>query len=184
MKKFFAAVVVALAGAASLPAKADLVATNLTLSVNHDGPFGPLSALNDQSYMYGAPGAFNVINWGMLAVTSPAVAPGYTNALSLDFTAFGYAAFAMFPTVGTVTLENIAEPVDLSSVRVFVNGSNVGFGVLSATNGFQASWDTLDVTNANPLTPNLVVAWNSVVPTPGALALLGMAGVVGMRRRR
>jgi uncharacterized protein (TIGR03382 family) len=39
------------------------------------------------------------------------------------------------------------------------------------------------VVGANPIAPQVVVAWNSV-PTPGALALLGLAGMVGGGRRR
>ena len=132
----------------------------------------------------GAPSVLSAPGWGNVLVTSPAVAPGMQNALNLDFTAFSYQAFAgAFATVGTVKVLDIAEPFDLSSVRILINGVNMTLGPAAAVgNGFQASWNTQDVLNANPVTPNVTVAWNSV-PAPGALALLGIAGLVTRRRR-
>ena len=46
-------------------------------------------------------------------------------------------------------------------------------------------WDTNSVFTPSPTAPDaMVLAWNSVVPAPGPLALLGAAGVVGFGRRR
>jgi hypothetical protein len=181
MKKFLAALVAVLACSAS--AMADLNGTNMTLSVNHAGLFSGVSAITDQSYAYGSPANFLAAGWGTLNVNSPAPAPGYDNALTLDFTNFSYSTFAGFPSVGTVTLKNIAEAPDLASVKVLVNGFSIGYGVMSATGGFQASWNTASVFTFSPDTPHVIVAWNSV-PAPGALALLGLAGVAGRARRR
>jgi uncharacterized protein (TIGR03382 family) len=167
-------------------AHADLTGTDLSISLNHAGPFDPLTAITNQTWTYGTPGMVDVPNWGMLHIVSPVVVPMYDNALSLDFTMFAYATFTgMFATNATLKLEGIDEAVNLSSVRVFVNGVNIGSGVASATDGFQVNWSTTTVFNGNPVTPGVTVAWNSTpVPAPGALALLGLAGAIGSRRRR
>jgi MYXO-CTERM domain-containing protein len=183
MKKLIPAVAAALLTSTS--AMADLTGTNMNMSVTHAGAFSGLSAVNNVTYTYGAPSTFTVPNWGSLLVTSPAPAPGLNNALKLDFTAFAYQSFGgPFATVGTVKLTNMAEPVDLTSVQLLVNGVNIALGpAVAAPNGFQASWNTQDVLNGNPINPNVTVAWNSV-PAPGALALLGLAGLTSRPRRR
>src|SRR5689334_9416144 len=123
MKKVISAVAAALL--CSTSAMANLAGTNMTMSVNHAGPFGSLSAINNVNYTYASPSTFTAPGWGDLLVTSPAPAPGLNNAMKLDFTAFSYQAFGgQFATVGTVKLTNIAEPVDLSSVKLLVNGVN------------------------------------------------------------
>ena len=91
--------------------------------------------------------------------------------------------FVFASIVFVLILTGIAEGVDLSSVRVQVNGSNVGFGAAGAAGGFQVSWTTASALSGNPVNPNVVVAWNSV-PGPGSFALLGLAGLVGRRGRR
>ena len=183
MKKVISAVAAVLF--CSTSAMANLTGTNMTMSVTHAGPFSGISAITNVNYTYGSPSTFTAPGWGDLLVTSPAPAPGLGNALKLDFTAFSYQAFGgNFATVGTVKLTNIAEPVNLASVQLLVNGVNIALGpATAATNGFQASWNTQDVLNGNPINPNVIVAWNSV-PTPGALALLGVAGLTSHRRRR
>lgn len=183
MRKMIPAIAAALLSSTS--AMANLAGTNMTVSVTHAGPFNGLSGINNVNYTYGAPGTYTAPGWGDLLVTSPAPAPGLGNALKLDFTAFNYSAFTgPFATVGTVKLMNIAEPVDLASVHLLVNGANIALGPATAvTNGFQASWNSQDVFNGNPVSPSVVVAWNSV-PAPGALALLGLAGLTARRRSR
>lgn len=167
-------------------AHADLTGTDLSISLNHAGAFSALSAINNQSWNYGAPGMVMVPNWGMLNIVSPVVVAGYDNAVKFDFTTFAYSAFTgAFATTATLKLEGIDEAADLASVQVLVNGINVGSNVLSATNGFRVDWNTQTVFNGNPTAPNVTVAWDSTpVPAPGALALLGVAGVVAGRRRR
>jgi MYXO-CTERM domain-containing protein len=172
----------------AVSANADLMGTTMTMSVTHAGAFSGISALNNVTYTYGNASTFTVPGWGSLGVTSPetALAQGLDNSLKLDFTNFKYSAFTgMFATTGTIKLTNIAEPVDLSTVRIFVNGNNIASGVGAVGSGFQASWSTQTVYNANPTNPILVVAWNSApVPAPGALALLGLAGLMSRRRRQ
>jgi len=183
MKTLYAAAAAMLISGA---AHADLTGTDLSISLNHAGAFGGLSAINNQTWNYGTPGMVMVPNWGMLTIVSPVVVPTYDNAVMFDLTAFAYSAFTgAFATTATLKLEGIDEPVDLSSVRAFVNGVNIGSGVASATNGFQVNWSTQAVFDGNPVNPSVTVAWNSTpVPAPGALALLGLAGAVSGRRRR
>lgn len=184
MKKIFATVV-ALAAAAMVSgsAHAALTGTNMNVSVLHS-QFTAQSMLTPTTYTFGNATGMNVVGWGTIQITSPVAAPGFDNAMSLNFTNFGYiSVFSAFPATGTVILTNIAEGVNLSSVRVLVNGTNVGFGAAAATGGFQASWTTASVLAGNPINPNVVVAWNSV-PTPGSLALLGLAGLATRRGRR
>jgi len=167
-------------------AHADLTGTDLSISLNHAGPFGALSAINNQTWNYGTPGMVMVPNWGMLSIVSPVAVASYDNAITFDLTAFAYGAFTGgFATTATLKLEGIDEPIDLSSVRAFVNGVHVGTGVASATNGFKVDWNTQTVFDGNPIAPSVTVAWDSSpVPAPGALALLGLAGAVASRRRR
>jgi hypothetical protein len=184
MKTFIAAIGAVCVCAGS--AMADLAGTQMTMSVNHAGPFAGISGINNVTYTYASPSTFVAPGWGNLLVTSPdAAAVGMDNAMKLDFTAFSYTAFAgAFATTGTLKLTDIDEPFDLATVKVLVNGTNIATGVANFGNGFQASWSTQAVLNGNPLTPNVVVAWDSLaVPAPGALALLGLAGLAPRRRR-
>jgi hypothetical protein len=186
MKKFMMAV--AAFAACTSSAMADLVGSDMTISVTHAGSFNVISALTNKTYTYGMTETETVPGWGSIVITSPenALAPGRDNVMKLNLTGFNYAAFAgPFATLGTVKLTDIDEPFDLASVQVLVNGTNIATAVAPSGNGFQASWNTQDVLNANPVTPNVVVAWNSVaVPAPGALALLGAAGIISRRSRR
>jgi hypothetical protein len=181
MKRIIATVVAVLACSAS--AMADLNGTNTNLSVNHAGAFSAISAVNNQNYAFGNASGFVAPGWGTLNVTTPAAPVGFANALKLDFTPFGYAAFLQFPTTGTFKLLNLAETPDLGSVTLLINGVSMGSGVGAETGGFHVSWSTTNVLAANPVTPSVTVAWNSVVPAPGAMALLGLAGMVGLRGR-
>jgi len=184
MKTLYAAAAAVLITSA---AHADLTGTDLSISLNHAGAFGALSAINNQNWNYGSPGMVMVPNWGMLHIVSPVVVAGFDNAVNLDFTMFAYSAFTgAFATTATLKLEGIDEAVDLGSVQVLQNGINIGSGVASATNGFQVNWSTQTVFNGNPVNPGVTVAWDSSpVPAPGALALLGLAGAItGARRRR
>lgn len=186
MKRFFApAMAIVAVVACSASALADLNGTNTSLSVNHAGAFSALSAVNNQNYTFGAASGFLAPGWGTLNVTSPSAPPppGFANSLKLDFTSFGYAAFLQFPTTGTIKLLNLAEAPDLTSVQVLINGVSMGSNVGAETGGFHVSWSTVNVLAANPVTPNLTVAWNSVVPAPGVMALLGLAGLVGFGPR-
>lgn len=180
MKKIATAVFAVLMCAAS--ALADLSGTTMNVNITHD-QFTVLSAVSG-THTYGAPTTLTAFGWGDVLLTSPAAAPLMDNAMNVDFTNFAYSAFvAPFPAIGTIKITNIAEPFDLSSVKILVNGLNIATGVANFGNGFQASWSAPLVFNGNPIQPNLTVAWNSIVPAPGALALLGLAGLVGRRGR-
>lgn len=184
MKKLFATVV-ALAAAAFVSgnANATLTGTSMNVSMLHS-QFTAQSMLAPTSYTYGNATGMNVVGWGTVQITSPAAAVGFDNAMKLDFTNFGYiTVFSAFPANGTVILTGLAEGVDLSSVKVQVNGSDVGFGAAAAAGGFQVSWTTAAALAGSAINPSVTVAWNSV-PGPGSFALLGLAGLVSRRGRR
>ena len=184
MKNLFATVAaLAVAALVSGSAHAALTGTNMNVSLVHS-QFTAQSMLAPTTYTYGNATGMNVTGWGTVLITSPSSAPGSANAMTLDFTNFGYATvFSAFPATGTVILTNLAEGVNLASVKVLVNGNNVGSGTAAATGGFQVSWNTTAVLAGSMVTPNVVVAWNSV-PSPGSFALLGLAGLVSRRGRK
>jgi MYXO-CTERM domain-containing protein len=181
-------VAVAAFAACTSSAMADLVGTDMTISVTHAGSFSGISALLNKNYTYGNTETETTPGWGSIVITSPesALAPGLENVMKLNLTGFNYNAFAgPFATTGTVKITDIDLPFDLSSVQILVNGSNIATAVAASGNGFQASWNTQTVLTGNPTAPSVVVAWNSAtVPAPGALALLGFAGILSQRRRR
>jgi MYXO-CTERM domain-containing protein len=185
LKKCLSIAALAAAAMFSGTAHAALAGTAMTVSVNHAGAFSGLSALNNQSYTYGDVSPYTVPGWGSLTITGPG-AIGYDNAIKIDFSAFNYSAFnGQFATIGTAKIQNLAESFDLSSVKVLVNGLDMTQGVASVANGFAASWNTSSIFAMNPISPNVVIAWNSApTPAPGPLALLGLAGCAAVRGRR
>ncbi len=183
MKKIITAV--AAVCMCTISAMADLGGTGMKLTITHD-QYTPFCSINDVDYTYGSPATYTAFGWGDVAVTSPAPPVGMDNALNLNFTDFSYVAFvAPFPAMGTIKVHDLAQAHVLSSIKILVNGINIATGVANDGNGFRASWSAPVAYNGNPFAPNVTVAWNSTpVPGPGSLALLGLAGLVGFRRRR
>ena len=70
----------------------------------------------------------------------------------------------------------------------YANAANFGFRVLAAfapgTNGYLASRSTSTYGNGSTLRFDDVTINGTAIPAPGAIALLGAAGLVGTRRRR
>ncbi len=163
---------------------ADLIGTEMDISIMHEGFFNALSALNNVTYTYGETSVFSVPNWGSVTISSPEGTPGFDHAMHVDFTAFAYNSFAgPFATIGTMTVANLAEAVESDSVQVLLNGVNITHAAVTTEHGFIVKWNTQDVLNGNPINPNITVAWNSV-PGPGALALMGIATAIAPVRRR
>lgn len=120
----------------------------------------------------------------------------FDNAIMIDLNDLQYEQGLY--TTAMFSISGLADPVDLSSVGVFVPvlllGDDRGGGAVeiggTATSivpgHFQVGWDPFAVMLNNALDHRVVIAWNSAgaVPAPGALALLGLAGVVGRRKRR
>ena len=91
-----------------------------------------------------------------------------------------------FPATSSLDVTNIAEPVAEGSVGVYLPTApmtNIALTTSGSGSSLSAQWDVSTVVTGNPVAPMVIVAWNSV-PAPGALALLGLAGLVGGRRRR
>lgn len=180
MKRFaVAAIAASLLVAGS--AQADLNGTMMDLEVSHTGAFG---FTESGTLTYG--GADTVIAdpgfpQFFMVFSSPGTAPGFMNAIQVDFTDFAYGDFA--GETGSLDITGIDEQVEDGSVVILNEG---GAKIATGTNGSDSlslTWNVDDVLNSGSGTL-MTVAWNSVIPTPGALALLGMAGVAGRRRRR
>lgn len=172
-------------------AQADLTGTSMDLQLVQSGLAGDLAGPSGGSYIYGTLGTFDIEEVFTWDAVSPGLHPAFDNSILLDFTNFGYAAYSVLgPSISTLDLTNIAEDVEIASAAVFLL-SDLNTDIAQSTdtfgNSFSIGWDVGMVINDNPLAPSVVVGWNSApVPAPGAMALLGLAGltVLGRRRRR
>ena len=141
------------------------------------------------SYTYGTLDAFGIDELFTWDVVSPGLHPAFDNSILLDFSNFGYAAYiALGPSISTLDVTNIAEDVEIASPAVFLLSdlnTNIAQSTSTLGNSFSVGWDVETVINGNPLAPSVIVGWNSApVPAPGAMALLGLAGLTVIRRRR
>lgn len=188
-RTIIAALAVAATGAFATSADASLTGTSFTATFSHTGPGWMVAGNGIVNHTYGGiPSIYANQFYGTFLVASPAVAPGYDNAILVDFSSFTYQTF--LNQTGTISITGIDENVQAGSIAIFAgtvgSGTNIATNVSSGTDSFSASWSSTAIYTPPPLaTPDaMVVAWNSVVPAPGALALLGVAGLVGARRRR
>ena len=170
-------------------AQADLMGTTLDLELVQSGFAGDLAGPTGGLYTYGTLGTFDLDGLFTWDAVSPAFHPAFDNSILLDFTNFGYSAYiALGPSTSTLDVTNIAEAVEIGSPAVFLlSDLNTDIAQSTSTfgNSFSVAWDVETVINDNPLAPSVIVGWNSVpVPTPGAMALLGLAGLTVSRRRR
>ncbi len=180
---------IAIAAAAILTgvAQADLIGTAMDLELVQSGLAGDLVGPTGGSYTYGTLGTFDLdetLTWDAL---SPAFHPTFDNSILLDFTNFAYSSYiALGPSTSTLQLTNIFEDVQFGSPGVFLLSdlnTNIAQSTNTFGNGFNIGWDVETVINDNPAAPSVMVGWNSV-PAPGAMALLGLAGLAATRRRR
>jgi MYXO-CTERM domain-containing protein len=181
MKTIVTAIVAVLMCSAS--ALADLTGTQMNITITHTGPAGGMVGPAVFNHTYGGVNMFTNPFLGSFTVASPAMTPGYDNAVLIDFTTFNYIGFA--DNLGTAVFASVDEPIDPTSITLLANNVPIGINILQSGDGFTASWNTNDLLAASPTTDNMVVAWNSMpVPAPGALALLGLAAVAPHGRRR
>lgn len=180
---------IAIAAAAILTgaAQADLTGSAMDLELVQSGFAGDLVGPTGGSYTYGTLGRFaldETVSWNAL---SPAFHPSYENSILLDFTNFAYSAYtALGPSSSTLDITNLVEDVQVGSPAVFLLSdlrTNIAQNSNTSGNSFSIAWDVETVLNDNPTAPSVMVGWSSV-PTPGAMALLGLAGLVTIRRRR
>ena len=168
-------------------AQADLMGTTMDLQLVQSGFAGDMAGPTGGSYTYGTLGTFDLDGVFAWDAVSPAMHPAFDNSILLDFTNFGYAAYiALGPSISTLDVTNIAEDVQMGSPAVFLLSdlnTNIAQSTSTFGNSFSVGWDVETVINDNPLAPSVVVGWNSV-PAPGAMALLGLAGLTTTRRRR
>ena len=170
-------------------AQADLMGTTMDLQLVQSGFAGDIAGPTGGPYTYGTLGTFvldGVFAWDAV---SPGLHPAFDNSILLDFTNFGYTAYiALGPSISTLDVMNIAEDVEIGSPAVFLLSdlnTNIAQSTSTLGNSFSVGWDVETVINDNPLAPSVIVGWNSApVPAPGAMALLGLAGLTVIRQRR
>ncbi|MCH8259800.1 MAG: PEP-CTERM sorting domain-containing protein [Planctomycetes bacterium] len=170
-------------------AQADLMGTSMDMELVQSGFAGNMAGPTGGSYTYGTLDAFGIDELFTWDVVSPGLHPAFDNSILLDFTNFGYAAYiALGPSISTLDVTNIAEDVEIASPAVFLLSdlnTNIAQSTSTLGNSFSVGWDVETVINGNPLAPSVIVGWNSApVPAPGAMALLGLAGLTVIRRRR
>jgi hypothetical protein len=173
----------------AVPAHASLIGDSLNVTVTHTGVAGGLVGAANVTHTYaGLPSTFTHPMFGSFLIATPANAPGFDNAVLVDFSMFNYMGFSN--STGTIVIAGIAEDVAPGSVAIFAGvvgaGVNIASGASDAGSMLTASWSSNSIFTPGAAPDAMVVAWDSApVPAPGALALLGMAGVVaGSRRRR
>ncbi len=168
-------------------AQADLAGTSMDLQLAQSGFAGDIAGPTGGSYTYGTLGTFDLDGAFTWDAVSPAMHPAFDNSIVLDFTNFGYAAYiALGPSISTLDVTNIAEDVQIASPAVFLLSdlnTNIAQSTSTFGNSFSIAWVVGMVIDDNPAAPGIMVAWNSV-PAPGAMALLGLAGLTATRRRR
>ena len=169
--------------------QADLMGTSMDLELVQSGFAGDMAGPTGGSYTYGTLDTFGIDELFTWDVVSPGLHPAFDNSILLDFTDFGYAAYiALGPSISTLDVTNIAEDVEIASPAVFLLSdlnTNIAQSTSTFGNSFSVGWDVETVINGNPLAPSVIVGWNSApVPAPGAMALLGLAGLTVTRRRR
>ena len=170
-------------------AQADLMGTSMDMELVQSGFAGNMAGPTGGSYTYGTLDTFGIDELFTWDVMSPSFHPAFDNSILLDFTNFGYAAYiALGPSISTLDVTNIAEDVEIASPAVFLLSdlnTNIAQSTSTLGNSFSVGWDVETVINGNPLAPSVIVGWNSApVPAPGAMALLGLAGLTVIRRRR
>ena len=170
-------------------AQADLTGTSMDLQLVQSGFAGDMAGPPGGSYTYGTLDAFGIDELFTWDAVSPGLHPAFDNSILLDFSNFGYAAYiALGPSISTLDVTNLAEDVEIASAAVFLLSdlnTNIAQSTSTFGNSFSIGWDVGTVIDDNPLAPSVIVGWNSApVPAPGAMALLGLAGLTVIRRRR
>jgi len=156
--------------------------SDITFSVTHPGL---LAATHTGTHTWGGTDSYEDFFMRSMTFDSTGTIAGFDNALSIDLTGMFYTSF--FPnSTATMELFTLPEPVDVSSVAIFANGVNVLDNVVALDDDhLLVTWQTNDVIALTTPTENVTVAWNSQpVPAPGAIALLGVTGLVARPRRR
>jgi MYXO-CTERM domain-containing protein len=190
MLKHAMAVAAVAAAITCTSAHADLMNTEMDLSLSTDGFVGTVAGPVGGTHTWGHSDLYNVVGGSQfISVTSPTpLIATKDNALLIDFSGFAYMTYTQFgPATSTLTLTGIDEHIDTTSVALYLPSNPAApmpAAVLATDDSITVSWDVDTVVSANMLSPQVLVTWDSApVPAAGPLALLGLAGVCARRRR-
>ncbi len=180
-------IIAAAIGLMSSAASADLTGTTLDMELVQSGFTGGMAGPTGGIHTYGGTDTFYLLDGPSWDATSPAQHPALDNSILIDLTDFQYSSyFVLGPSTSTLDITNLAEDVQVGSAAVFLLGdltTSIATATSESGNSLSVDWDVQAVVNDSPGSPSVMIAWSSV-PAPGALALLGLAGVVPFTRRR
>ena len=125
--------------------------------------------------------------------SGPSNRPGWMHEIRIDFTPFGITyAPGTHETIELTNIKPVGAPDLITSFQVKkTDGSlytlqaipgGLSGGIINNGTGIRITLTQLDIQNAPGDT--VIIQWNQAVPAPGAIALLGMAGLMGGSRRR
>lgn len=140
------------------------------------GAFDYTHSLNN--YEFGTTATVRAGSWNEITISSGEGSDGWDYEIVIDYS--NYCLACLNPAGSAyVTISNLSDELEVAS-------ATANFGTFShSANGF--SWDA-SATSIGFNGSKLIISFNSAyvppVPAPGALALLGVAGMVGRGRRR
>lgn len=152
------------------------------------------NSIPDGTYTSPLAGNSGPVNWSATALSSLAVNSGTVSTTSPGTLTFSFTGAPLNGVGGNFfATDGAFNPVS-ALVFVTLNNGTSYAGVISSSSTFTGFYSTTSTITSvaiqaiNPSSPVFATADNlkfaTVVPAPGAVALLGLAGLVGGRRRR
>ncbi len=181
------ALVAALAlGLAAPLAQADLLPGDPLTIVGGEPGIPHWGNLFGNFHPFGSATTHQVDGLNVIAVTSDSLPPPpgkkFAGVITIDYGgASGY--MFDFPHLEVVDIFGIKDPGGINFINTVE--TDLPFPHVITTDGFNIHFEVDSQDIATLPTPHVTITWTqSVIPAPGALALLGLAGLMGTRRRR